>query len=75
MRFGSENIGNKKYELIHKISRIIGNNAIRIRVIGTQEKKVPLGLYGATKVRSIKTLYKIKLIYINKIHLCRPPRH
>ena len=41
--------GRNKFDLIHKISRLIGTNYIQIQGIGAQEKKTKLGLFRARK--------------------------
>ena len=49
----------KTFDLRHKISGINGKNSTQIQVPITQEKKLQLGLFISTEVRSIHSPSKL----------------
>ena len=46
--------GRNKFDIIHKTSRLIGKNYVQIQVIGTQEKKLRLGLFTPRRLELLK---------------------
>ena len=63
-----------KFDLIHKISRLIVTNYIQIQDIGAQEKKTKLGLFRSRKKEVSNLIYNY-INWINKFFPYKPIRH